>query len=168
MVEKIHFVLVRAKRDVKMMFNTFEFKGFFGCYSKCGYRLEQTDKWTVLIVSELDDNPGTSITNAVEILFPQICEKLNLDPEKLVWVEHYSETPVYVEIWDVVTMDFEDNKPKLMSPKWERISTDDVRKICSGINPLDNEILVKRKLNVNRSSRETESREIKPSFVASD
>jgi hypothetical protein len=139
------------------MFNTFEFNGFYGCYSKCGYRLEQTDKWTVLIVSELDDNPGTSITNAIEILFPQICDQLNLDLDNLVWLEHYPESSMRTETWDIVTMDFEDNKPKLMSPKWERISADDVIKICSGINPLDVETLVKRKQNVNNSSRETDS-----------
>lgn len=142
-----------------MMFNTFEFKGFFDCYSKCGYRLEQTDKWIVIIVSELEDNPGTSITNAVEILFPQVCEHFGLYPGRVVWIEHYPESSLAAGNWDIVTMDFDDNKPIILSPKWERISKDQVKQICLGQNPLDHEILVKRIKDANADTRKTESRE---------
>jgi hypothetical protein len=35
------------------------------------------------------DNPGTSITNAAEDLASQPCDRLGIEPDLLVWIEHY-------------------------------------------------------------------------------
>jgi hypothetical protein len=44
--------------------------------------------------TELPDNPGMSICNAFEDLFLQVVEAYNLDPELIMWIEHW-------EIWKV-------------------------------------------------------------------
>lgn len=44
---------------------------------------------SVVVVTELDDNPGTSVTNAAEHLATVVCDLYTLDPERLRWIEHY-------------------------------------------------------------------------------
>ncbi len=35
------------------------------------------------------DNPGTSITNAFELLAADVCTRFGINPALLVWIEHY-------------------------------------------------------------------------------
>jgi hypothetical protein len=58
-----------------------------GC---CGIEaIKLKDGRVVVIATELEDNPGMSITNAAEYVATQICRSLDIDPHKLVWIEHY-------------------------------------------------------------------------------
>ncbi len=43
----------------------------------------------VVIVSELPDNPGRSITEEALTLIHLICQKFALNPTKTMWLEHY-------------------------------------------------------------------------------
>ena len=107
----------------------FNYTGFVGCESVCGIQIIECDEWTVVIATELDENKGTSITNFVEFIVPEIAAKFNLDASKLVWVEHY---PSPEETWDIVRFIGEN----FSSPVWKRIQESDVESICLGDNPL--------------------------------
>jgi hypothetical protein len=68
----------------------YHYKGFHGCASKCGLRiLRLTDRRVAVICSELPDNPGTSVTNFAEDLAGLVCAQHGINPEHLVWIEHY-------------------------------------------------------------------------------
>jgi len=58
-----------------------------------------------VICTELDDNPGTSVTNAVEIIASRVASSLALDPAKLVWIEHYPPGRLHgkTDDWDLVS-----------------------------------------------------------------
>jgi hypothetical protein len=74
----------------RLVLDRFEFRGFHGCRSCC--RLEIVplrDGRTLVVATELPDNPGTSVTNAAEILAADACRRFRIDPRRLVWVEHY-------------------------------------------------------------------------------
>ena len=43
----------------------------------------------VVIVSELDDNPGRSITDEASTLIPLVCHEFALSPAQTMWLEHY-------------------------------------------------------------------------------
>ncbi len=43
----------------------------------------------VVIVSELPDNPGRTITDEALTLIHLVCNKLALKPNKTMWLEHY-------------------------------------------------------------------------------
>ncbi len=43
----------------------------------------------VVIVSELPDNPGRSITEEALTLIQLVCHKFALNPTKTMWLEHY-------------------------------------------------------------------------------
>lgn len=45
----------------------------------------------VVIVSELQDNPGRSITDEAIILLNLVCYKFGFSTQKIMWIEHYPE-----------------------------------------------------------------------------
>lgn len=55
----------------------------------------------VVIATELEDNLGMSITNAVEWVASQVCRAFNIEPSRLVWFEHYSREDTH----DIVIFD---------------------------------------------------------------
>lgn len=119
----------------------FEFRGLHGCHSCCALRIQRLlDGRTLVICSELEDNPGTSITNAVEILGSVIVSHLALDPAKLVWVEHYPPGPVHGKKadWDLVTFGrlvHDGVRSIFADPSWRPMLADDWASM--GLNPGD-------------------------------
>jgi hypothetical protein len=58
--------------------------------SKCRLRIYQLEcDRTVIIVSQLPNNTGRSITNAAEHLIQLVRFQYNLTPAKMMWIEHY-------------------------------------------------------------------------------
>ena len=60
--------------------------------TKCHCRLRIyriTFEKALVIVSELDDNPGRSITDEALTLIDLVCQEFDLFPGKTMWFEHY-------------------------------------------------------------------------------
>ena len=57
---------------------------------KCRLRVYKIsfDK-AIVIISELDDNFGRSITDEASTLIHLICDEVALSPRKTMWIEHY-------------------------------------------------------------------------------
>ena len=117
----------------------FDFKGCLKANSQCDLNIRQTDIGTVVMVTELQENPGTSITNAAEMLFRQICEHYSLDPDSIIWIEHYSEGWMgeQDETFDLVWFKKKDEDSKVFLPRWKRITIDEARSLQDGTNPFD-------------------------------
>jgi hypothetical protein len=60
-----------------------------GFPSQCGLHIEKGEKIKV-VVTELPDNPGMSICNAMEDLFCQVCDRFELNPDQVEWYEDWS------------------------------------------------------------------------------
>ena len=75
---------------------TFYFAGLYGCASHCRARVFGAGAAPVVLLTELADNDGTSVTNGVETIAAQLCDFYRLDGADVVVVEHYpdSRTPV--------------------------------------------------------------------------
>jgi hypothetical protein len=58
--------------------------------SYCHLRILQTDLETLVIATEGSTNPGTSITNAIEIIVTNAVKCRQLDPHKTRFIEHYT------------------------------------------------------------------------------
>lgn len=57
---------------------------------QCRLRIYKiTINQAVVIVSELPDNPGRSITEEALTLIQLVCHKFALNPTKTMWLEHY-------------------------------------------------------------------------------
>lgn len=123
----------------------FIFDGIGNCQSICDLEIVFADNDDViLIATEKTDNPGTSVTNALEDLIYQVVERYNFDMEKIIWIEHYP--PNYTSAGDNESFDLvqfvvdEDDKIQSQSIRWKRITEDQVEDIRDGANPLDFDI----------------------------
>ncbi|HYE17368.1 MAG TPA: hypothetical protein VEA69_02930 [Tepidisphaeraceae bacterium] len=71
-----------------------EFEGFHGRPATCDLEVVGLpDGRTLVIATERDDNPGVSVTNFAEGQATIVVNRFGLDPERLVWIEHYPASP---------------------------------------------------------------------------
>jgi len=82
----------------------FDFRGLGGRPAWCRLELiPLVDGRTAVIVTEVSDNPGTSVTNAAEHLASFVCDRFRIDPDRLVWIEHYGYGGRRERTYDLVT-----------------------------------------------------------------
>ncbi|MEW6687150.1 MAG: hypothetical protein AB1393_13265 [Candidatus Edwardsbacteria bacterium] len=104
--------------------DNFEFKGFWNCVSKCGVQVDIErcgdiiDK-AVVTLTELPDNPGTSITDAVEIVATEVYRRVlgDVPPNKIEWIEHYPASEHFNETFDKVILGW---KVEFYSQRWQK------------------------------------------------
>jgi len=106
----------------------FEFTGSWGIASKCGLKYFSFNGKDCILVSELyKDNPGTSITQVTTSLAMQVCEKLKIDPNNLIYIEHCpdmnSKLSFYNEEFYKVIFELADGK--LVNPSWQMLTMDE-------------------------------------------
>ena len=116
----------------------YEFKGFHGCQSRCEYEVHALeDGGSLLVLTEIEDNPGTSVTNMAEHLATDICRKENISPQGLVVVEHYPARGTWVaETFDLVTFDFDWRQGRFTNPRWQRLDRDRYTALVAGAGPV--------------------------------
>ena len=87
---------------------------------------------TVVVVTELDDNPGMSVTNAAEHLASQLCAQKGISPHGLVWIEHYPEKTdgrrTIRESWDYAVFRWDWTRGAFDRPVWLPATRDQVEK----------------------------------------
>ena len=79
----------------------FDFNGQWERPSKCGLKIIQKEGKTFVIVTELyQDNPGTSVTSAGNILAKQICDKKGLSLSEITYLECTPDTNSVLSFYD--------------------------------------------------------------------
>jgi hypothetical protein len=102
------------------------YRGFHGCPAYCWLRIYTTPGQSVVLATEMHENPGTSITNAAERLAMEVTRTFRLSFDALTWIEHYPERlcrhgrPGLPASFDLVT--FTRSAQGLQSPEWRRLS----------------------------------------------
>ena len=105
-------------------------RGSRGCPSYCWLRIYQAPDRTVVIATEVDDNPGPSMTNMAEHLATEVTRTFGLSLDALVWIEHYHDRlviggrPRLPASFDLVT--FMWTPQGLRAPQWRRVSKEQV------------------------------------------
>ena len=114
----------------------FSFKGLHGCHSVCGVEVRKlSDTEFVVIATELDDNPGTSVTNAWPSLAYIICQELCLVPCQVRWAEHYpprGHRGNIRETWEWVNLDWDKHHFFTMSQDrhpWEQMTIEEIESL---------------------------------------
>ena len=100
----------------------YHYKGYHGCSSKCELNIYVRGDRAVVMFTELPDNPGTSVTNMIEVLATQVYhERLKRYPiENIQFVECYPKSPSQlVSTYDLVKLKWTGLEFK--SPAWKRI-----------------------------------------------
>ena len=125
--------MLDATRYERIAIDRFRFRGFHGCDACCALEiLKAKDGRNVVIVTELKDNPGTSVTNFCEHLAYRVCVEFSIDPSQLVWIEHYG-YPVpgnsnrHPRTYDLVTFTLlrAAHDPVFARPKWRLMRDED-------------------------------------------
>ena len=82
----------------KVLDSIFPYTGFHGCASRCQVEVFTRERRPIVVrLTELPDNPGTSVTNMFEEIATLAVPYLSVwagqivDPEKIIWLEHYPE-----------------------------------------------------------------------------
>lgn len=65
-------------------------------------------------------NPGQSITNNVELICFQVCERFNIPPKRLIWLEHYDYGDPE---WNWVTFRVMPPDGPFSDPRWHEVSS---------------------------------------------
>ena len=92
--------------------------------AQCGIEVFRGSKASVVIVTELASNPGSSICNAMTDLFPQVCQYYKLNPASVLWLERWEVwktsdgAPYDREEEDYSKVEFDWNGRKAINPRW--------------------------------------------------
>jgi len=82
-------------------------------------RVDLPDGRIVIACIQAAGNPGNSITNCVEELCFQVCERFEIPADRLVWLEHYD---YFDNEWSMVTFaEMPPHRP-FVNPKWARMT----------------------------------------------
>lgn len=104
----------------------YDYQGYHGCKSHCDIEI----KGHVVIATQVPDNKGTSITNLAEVLATQIAQRYRINPQQLIWIEHYQQYGTY----DLVKFTW--NGQQFTSPDWTKITKDIAQQIWNtGVLP---------------------------------
>jgi hypothetical protein len=106
----------------------YAYPGYHGYESACGLRIWQQERESVVMATELPDNPGTSITNRAEALAMQVYHEFELWPPFTRWIEHYPPDGPYDETFAEVTFSIDPQKG-LTRPKWRALTCEDAERL---------------------------------------
>jgi hypothetical protein len=79
-------------------------------------RIDLPDGRIVIACIQTEGNPGTSITNSVESICFQVCERFDIPAERLVWLEHYDDN--HYKDWSMVLFEQKPPDSPFRNPKW--------------------------------------------------
>ena len=89
-------------------------------------RVHIPDGRIVVAAIAIAGNPGNSITNCVEELCLQVCQRFQLPSNRLVWLEHYD---TYDAEWNHVTFRQMPPVGPFEDPKWTQMNSEAWRKL---------------------------------------
>ncbi len=101
------------------------YTGYHECRCHCRLRIFTVSGRAVVIATEMDDNPGTSVTNMAGPLAAQVSQAFGLPLKTLVWIEpspdrgFYAGKPTFPEVFAQVT--FTLTPQGLRQPQWQRL-----------------------------------------------
>ncbi|CAG0943407.1 hypothetical protein ANRL1_01328 [Anaerolineae bacterium] len=79
----------------------------------------------VVVITELDDNPGKSVTNASEYIATELKKSAKLSDADVTWVEHY----IYQGQHEYDKVEYTWNGNKATNPKWSPLGEDAFKKL---------------------------------------
>jgi hypothetical protein len=111
----------------------FPFRGFGGRPSVCRLQIRWKDDTALAMWTELNDNSGTSVTNASESLAGEVVAEFNLEPSKCLFIEHYPpQRGISGPTWSIVSYEWEkgaNDRWRARQAAWEALTERDAKKL---------------------------------------
>jgi hypothetical protein len=130
---------INRKTSTEYIEEIYEFKGQWDVPSKCGLLIRKHPHMHIVIATELyDDNPGTSVNYWNAQIAEAVCKARDLDPSKLVFIEHApdrgSRLEIYQETFDRVIFQHADDGST--DPDWQSLTRAQVDGLLKGESTL--------------------------------
>ena len=112
----------------------YNFKGLWDLPSICGLKILKKGDKSIIIATDLyDQNPGTSITEWNTKLAMEICEKFDLNPENIVFIEHTPDKDTKLEFnrETFFQVSFTLENGKFVDPDWNQLTKEEVDKLVN-------------------------------------
>ncbi|OFX88528.1 MAG: hypothetical protein A2W99_09005 [Bacteroidetes bacterium GWF2_33_16] len=112
----------------------YHFKGLWDLPSICGLKIIKKAETSIIIATDLyDNNPGTSITEWNTKLAWELCNKFELNPENLIFIEHTpnKETKLEFNRETFFKVNFTIENGSFVNPVWNQLTNDEVDKLIS-------------------------------------
>jgi hypothetical protein len=110
----------------------FDFAGQWELPSKCGLKIIEKEGKKIVIVTELyQENPGTSVTYAGYLLAKQICERKEILPDEMIYLECNPDTDSKLSFYDEAYFEvtFPEKKGEKGRPVYRRLTEEEVQKL---------------------------------------
>jgi len=105
----------------------------------CRFTVYETDNKSryVVLLTELSENPGMSVTNASEEIatkiYNEIFDKKKINPEQIVWLEKYDTEDYYDRVSYDVDGSVFSTKRFFSNPQWKRMSAGEFEALINEI-----------------------------------
>ena len=112
----------------------YNFKGLWDLPSICGLKMVKKDDKTIVIATDLyDNNPGTSITEWNTKLAMELCNKFEINPKNIIFIEHTPEKDTKLEFnrETFFRVDFTLENNQFINPDWNQLTKEEVDKLIS-------------------------------------
>jgi hypothetical protein len=111
----------------------YDYPGYHGRPARCRLRIFALgpDRPLVALVTELRDNPGTSVTNRAEVLAGLVTREYSIDPDVMCWIEHYP-TGHFPETFKRVEFQSGSRPGELERPAWSLMTRAAVERLIGG------------------------------------
>ena len=118
----------------------YHYRGLHGFRAWCRLRIYRTTEKDIVVATEMPDNPGTSITNFVEQLAGMVCADFLIEPNRLVWVEHYPARDSEPENYSLLSLEW--NGAAFTNRAWRHINRSQIENNFSiMVEPLRSETI---------------------------
>lgn len=112
--------------------NPWRYVGYYGAIALCRLQMLRKGDTALVMFTELEDNPGTSVTNASEKLATMVVQEFELAPHKCLFVEHYPADRLTGkgETYSIVNYEWENadrakGMPVAREASWEHLEAPD-------------------------------------------
>lgn len=115
-------------------------------------RLRYTPRWTIaegecrlriwfderiVLVTELEDNPGASVTNAIEVIAEAVERVIDQPIDRFLLVEHYERTAMRGSTYDRVSFSGRLSDRTLVGPAWAPLTPATAKILREAVEGLD-------------------------------
>lgn len=110
------------------------FKGMWDIPSICGLKIVRKPKSTIVIVTDLyEKNPGTPITEWNTKLAGEICQKFEINPEELIFIERTPDkkTKLSFNKETFFKVVFDQNGYEFDKPDWQELTKEEVEQLIT-------------------------------------
>ena len=112
----------------------YHFKWFWDLPSICGLKVVKRKEKTIIIATDLfEDNPGTSITEWNSKLAKELCDKFEIDYNKLIYIEHTPDkkTKLSFNQETFYKVNFQIENDIFDNPSWEKLTKEEVNNLIT-------------------------------------